>query len=129
MTSRADTAGSIAYGLRRNQGGWRAGTVPQHQFGLERRLGDRHAIVDERGDHAVGVELEAGGFGLVPALGHDLVVSLLALLLQRDAHLLGAILYYLDDVFPQPPLMPKEPLARHRVRMYNKLIDEYLHNS
>ena len=37
--------------------------------------------------------------------------------------------YYIDDVFPDPPLMPKEPLARHRVRTYNKLIDEYVHNS
>jgi glutathione S-transferase len=25
--------------------------------------------------------------------------------------------------------MPKEPQLRHRVRLYNKLIDEYLHNS
>ena len=25
--------------------------------------------------------------------------------------------------------MPQEPLLRHRVRLYNKLIDEYLHNS
>jgi glutathione S-transferase len=39
------------------------------------------------------------------------------------------ILYYLDDVFPEPPLMPQAPLQRFRVRMFNKLIDEYLHNS
>ena len=39
------------------------------------------------------------------------------------------ILYYIDDAFPQPPLMPKTPVARHRVRLYNKLIDEYVHNS
>jgi glutathione S-transferase len=25
--------------------------------------------------------------------------------------------------------MPKTPVARHRVRLYNKLIDEYVHNS
>ncbi len=25
--------------------------------------------------------------------------------------------------------MPKQPLLRHRVRLYNKFIDEYLHNS
>src|ERR1700750_1943343 len=25
--------------------------------------------------------------------------------------------------------MPKQPLQRYRVRMYNKLIDEYVHNS
>jgi glutathione S-transferase len=28
-----------------------------------------------------------------------------------------------------PPLMPKTPVARHRVRLYNKLIDEYMHNA
>ena len=39
------------------------------------------------------------------------------------------ILYYLDEAFPTPALMPKEPKLRHRVRMFNKLIDEYLHNS
>ena len=39
------------------------------------------------------------------------------------------ILYYIDDAFPNPPLMPKAPVARHRVRLYNKLIDEYVHNS
>jgi glutathione S-transferase len=39
------------------------------------------------------------------------------------------ILYYIDEAFPDPPLMPKKPVARHRVRLYNKLIDEYLHNA
>ena len=39
------------------------------------------------------------------------------------------ILYYLDEVFPEPPLMPQAPLQRFRVRMFNKLIDEYVHNS
>jgi glutathione S-transferase len=32
------------------------------------------------------------------------------------------ILYYVDDVFPEPPLMQKEPLQRFRARIYNKLI-------
>ena len=39
------------------------------------------------------------------------------------------ILYYIDEIFPEPALMPKEPLQRFRVRMFNKLIDEYVHNS
>jgi glutathione S-transferase len=38
------------------------------------------------------------------------------------------ILYYIDDAFPEP-LMPMTPPAGHRVRLYNKLIDEYVHNS
>jgi glutathione S-transferase len=39
------------------------------------------------------------------------------------------ILYYIDEAFPDPMLMPKMPTARHRVRLYNKLIDEYVHNA
>lgn len=41
----------------------------------------------------------------------------------------GVILYYLDEAFPTPPLMPASPLARAKVRLFIKLIDEYVHNS
>jgi hypothetical protein len=41
----------------------------------------------------------------------------------------SVILYYLDDAFPEKPLMPAAPLARAKVRLFNKLIDEYVHNS
>ena len=57
--------------------------------------------------------------GVVPTLVHD-------------GHVItesSLILYYIDEAFPEPSLMPKTPLARHRVRIYNKLIDEYMHNS
>jgi glutathione S-transferase len=57
--------------------------------------------------------------GVVPTLVHDGKVI-------TESSL---ILYYIDDAFPEPPLMPKTPAARHRVRLYNKLIDEYVHNS
>jgi glutathione S-transferase len=57
--------------------------------------------------------------GVVPTLVHDGHVIVESSL----------ILYYIDDAFPEPPLMPKAPAARHRVRLYNKLIDEYLHNA
>ncbi len=40
-----------------------------------------------------------------------------------------AIIHYLNDVFPNPPLMPPPALARSRVHMSTKLIDEYVHNS
>ncbi len=57
--------------------------------------------------------------GVVPTLVHDgKVITETSL-----------ILYYIDDAFPDPPLMPKSPVARHRVRLYNKLIDEYMHNA
>ena len=41
----------------------------------------------------------------------------------------SVILYYLDEAFPEKPLMPAAPLARAKVRQFNKLIDEYVHNS
>jgi glutathione S-transferase len=41
----------------------------------------------------------------------------------------SVILYYLDEAFPEKPLMPAAPLARAKVRLFNKLIDEYVHNS
>jgi glutathione S-transferase len=57
--------------------------------------------------------------GVVPTLVHD----------GRVITESSLILYYIDEVFPNPSLMPNSATARHRVRMYNKLIDEYLHNA
>ena len=57
--------------------------------------------------------------GLVPTLVHDGNVV-------TESSL---ILYYIDEAFPEPALMPKVPVARHRTRLYNKLIDEYVHNA
>ena len=72
-----------------------------------------------RGDQFEPAYLKLNPSGVVPTLIHDgepIIESSL-------------ILYYIDDAFPEPPLMPKSPRQRHRVRMYNKLIDEYVHNS
>jgi glutathione S-transferase len=33
---------------------------------------------------------------------------------------------YLDDVFPDPPLVPKDPWLRSRMRVWSKLVDEGL---
>ena len=72
-----------------------------------------------RGDQNDPDYLKLNPNGVVPTLVHDGNVILESSL----------ILYYLDDAFPEPPLTPKSPVARHRVRLYNKLIDEYVHNS
>jgi glutathione S-transferase len=72
-----------------------------------------------RGDQNEPAYMKLNPNGVVPTLVHDgkpIVESSL-------------ILYYIDEVFPEPPLMPNEPLLRFRVRMYNKLIDEYMHNA
>jgi len=41
----------------------------------------------------------------------------------------SVILYYLDEAFPEPPLMPRDLELRAKVRLFNKLIDEYIHNA
>src|SRR5262249_61182523 len=48
-----------------------------------------------------------------------------------DNHTIGPFLFVYSAHVPppEPPLMPREPQLRHRVRLYNKLIDEYVHNS
>jgi glutathione S-transferase len=38
------------------------------------------------------------------------------------------IMHYINDLFPEPPLMPHDPFARSKVHMTAKLIDEYVHN-
>jgi glutathione S-transferase len=76
-------------------------------------------ILTLRGDQNEPEYLKLNPNGVVPTLVHD----------GRPIVESSLILYYIDDMFPDPPLMPKEPRSRHRVRMYNKLIDEYLHNA
>ena len=53
--------------------------------------------------------------GVVPTLLHDGTAITES----------SVILYYLDEVFPSPTLMPTDPVARAKVRQFNKLIDEY----
>ena len=36
------------------------------------------------------------------------------------------IMHYLDDTFPTPPLMPRDPLDRTRAHLFKKLMDEYI---
>ena len=76
-------------------------------------------IMTLRGDQYEPAYLKLNPNGVVPTLVHDGVPITESAL----------ILYHIDDAFPEPPQMPTEPPARHRVRMYNKLIDEYVHNS
>ena len=72
-----------------------------------------------QGDQNDAAYMKLNPNGVVPTLVHD----------GRVITESSLILYYIDEAFPDPPLMPKAPSARHRARLYNKLIDEYMHNS
>jgi glutathione S-transferase len=76
-------------------------------------------IMTLRGDQYEPAYLKLNPNGVVPTLVHD----------GAPITESSLILYYIDEIFPKPPLMPKAPSQRYRVRLYNKLIDEYLHNS
>jgi len=85
----------------------------------EKRLEVKEHLLTLRGDQHDPAYRKLNPNGVVPTLVHE----------GKPIIESSLILYYLDDAFPEPPLMPREPQLRHRVRLYNKLIDEYVHNS
>ena len=54
--------------------------------------------------------------GVVPTLVHDGVPIIESTLICE----------YLDDTFPNPPLSPKDPAQRTRMRLWSKMVDEGL---
>jgi len=85
----------------------------------EKGLEYRNHLMTLRGDQFDPAYMKLNPNGVVPTLVHDGRVVIES----------SVILYYLDEAFPEPSLMPRDPLQRARVRMVNKLIDEYVHNS
>jgi Glutathione S-transferase len=85
----------------------------------EKKLPCSEHLMKLNGDQFDPAYLKLNPNGVVPTLIHD------GQAITESA----VILYYLDEVFPNPSLMPKAPIARAKVRQFNKLIDEYMHNS
>ena len=85
----------------------------------EKKLPCSEHLMKLNGDQFDPAYLKLNPNGVVPTLIHD------GQAITESA----VILYYLDEVFPDPSLMPKAPIARAKVRQFNKLIDEYMHNS
>ena len=85
----------------------------------EKRLEVKEHLLTLRGDQHDPAYRKLNPNGVVPTLVHD----------GKPIIESSLILYYLDDAFPERPLMPPEPRLRYRVRMYSKLVDEYVHNS
>ncbi|OGA15799.1 MAG: hypothetical protein A3H32_05795 [Betaproteobacteria bacterium RIFCSPLOWO2_02_FULL_63_19] len=72
-----------------------------------------------RGDQFDPEYLKLNPNAVVPTLVHDDKVIIES----------AVIPYYLNDAFPNPPLMPVSAHERSKVYMMNKLIDEYVHNA
>ena len=85
----------------------------------EKGLQAKEHMLKLQGDQFDPAYLKLNPNGVVPTLVHD----------GQPITESAVILYYLEDAFPQPPLMPAAPADRARVHMFNKLIDEYLHHS
>jgi glutathione S-transferase len=85
----------------------------------EKGLEYTNHLMTLRGDQFDPQYMKLNPNAVVPTLVHD----------GRPVIESSVILYYLDEAFPEPPLMPREPHERARVRIVNKLVDEYVHNS
>jgi len=85
-----------------------------HEKGLE---WDGEILDLHRGDQHRPEYLQLNPNGVVPTLVHDGRVIIESTL----------IIEYLDETFPDPPLMPSDPFQRAQVRLWMKKIDDYLH--
>src|SRR3954465_9259731 len=85
----------------------------------EKALDYEEHLMTLRGDQFDAAYMKLNPSAVVPTLVHD----------GQPVIESSVILYYLDEAFPRPPLMPRAPPERACVRLFNKLIDEYVHNS
>src|SRR5256714_14142757 len=85
----------------------------------EERLEFREHLVTAAGDQFDPKYMQLNPNAVVPTLVHD----------GRPVIESSVILYYLEEAFAEPALMPRDLHERALVRQYNKLIDEYVHNS
>ena len=85
----------------------------------EKGLEYHEHLMTLRGDQFDEKYMKLNPNAVVPTLVHD----------GRPVIESSVILYYLDEAFPNPPLMPKDLNLRARVRQFNKTIDEHVHNS
>lgn len=76
-----------------------------------------HVLDLQRGDQHRSDYLALNPNAVVPTLVHDGAVIIESTI----------ILEYLEETFPQTPLMPALPVLRARVREWMKLVDEKLH--
>ncbi|MDH3668901.1 MAG: glutathione S-transferase family protein [Paracoccaceae bacterium] len=80
---------------------------------LEKGLGFEHIEVDFK--NKTERFLSVSPYGKVPALFHD----------GQTIYESAIINEYLDEVFPDPPLMPEGPVLRAKARIWNHYCNEY----
>jgi len=85
----------------------------------EKGLEYREHLMTLRGDQFDAQYMKLNPNAVVPTLVHD----------GKPVIESSVILYYIDEAFPKPALMPRDPHERAKVRLVNKLVDEYVHNS
>ena len=83
----------------------------------EKALEWQSQLLELNGDHLTPEYLKINPNGVVPTLVHDGTIIVES----------TVIIHYLDDLFPDPPLMPRAPLDRTRAHLFKKLMDEYIH--
>jgi glutathione S-transferase len=76
-------------------------------------------ILTLRGDQFAPDYMKLNPNAVVPTLVHDDNVVIESTVIMR----------YVDEALPGPALTPSAPLANAKVRMFEKLMDEYVHNS
>jgi glutathione S-transferase len=86
---------------------------------VEKGLEYHDRLMTLKGDQFDPEYMKLNPSGVVPTLIHD----------GRAIIESSVILYYLDEAFPTPPLMPRDLHHRAKVRIFNKLVDEYVHNA
>lgn len=104
----------ILWGYWRSTAAWRV-RIALNLKGLSAEHRFRHL---RRGEHRSEEALALNPQGLVPAL----VLEDGAVLTQSLA-----ICEYLDEIRPEPPLLPREPVARARVRAFAQAIAAEIH--
>jgi len=85
----------------------------------EKGLAWSSRLLTLRGDQFEPSYLKLNPNAVVPTLVHDGLPVIES----------SVILYYLEECFPAPSMMPPSPQARMKVRLFNKLIDESVHNA
>ncbi len=74
-----------------------------------------HLLRLDRFEHHTPEYLKLNPNGIVPTLVHD----------GRAVIELGVINEYVDEIFPEVPLRPSDPLTRAKMRVFCKMADEY----